>query len=174
MSIRAALEKEHSKNQTLKIVKNIGADPARFAELIAIFLAGPYRITQRAAWPLSYCVEAHPELVVPHLSKLLAVMGQPDAPDAARRNIVRLLQFIDIPRRYHGKAATYCFALLADTQQPVAIRVFSMQVLANLSKYQPELQHELRLLIEDQLPFASAGFKARARTILPTLSVTRV
>ena len=61
MDIRQSLLLEHSKPQTMKIVEFIGADEKHFAELMKIFFAGEYRLTQRAAWPLNYCAERHPE-----------------------------------------------------------------------------------------------------------------
>ena len=44
MNIRQALQAEHSKPQTMKIVTYIGADKNRFAELMKIFFAGEYRL----------------------------------------------------------------------------------------------------------------------------------
>jgi hypothetical protein len=58
MDIKKVILKEHSKRQTAKVVSYIGKSPTRFKELVTLFLEGPYRLTQRAAWPLSYCVEA--------------------------------------------------------------------------------------------------------------------
>jgi hypothetical protein len=45
-----------------------------------------------------------------------------------------------------------------------------MTVLANLAKSEPDLGQELKIIIQDQLPYASAGFQARARAILPQLT----
>jgi len=56
MDLLKLLREEHSKKQTDRIVSYIGADKERFAILIQLFFKGEYRITQRAAWPLSYCV----------------------------------------------------------------------------------------------------------------------
>lgn len=51
LNIRQLLQEEHSKKQTSRIVRYIGADKTRFAVLIELFFKGEYRITQRAAWP---------------------------------------------------------------------------------------------------------------------------
>src|SRR5262245_12942215 len=102
MDILKALEKEHSKAQTDKIVQYIGGNKERFAELMKHFFKGEYRVTQRAAWPMSYCVRNHPELVAPYYKKLLDVLQKPAIHVAVTRNIVRLLQDVDIPKKYHG------------------------------------------------------------------------
>jgi len=44
-----------------------------------------------------------------------------------------------------------------------------MTVLARIVKREPELGRELRLVIEEQLPFAGAGFRARAKEVLKYL-----
>lgn len=165
MDIKKELLKEHSKRQTSKVVNYIGKDPQRFNLLVKMFLAGPYRVTQRAAWPLSYCVEEHPALIKPHLKSVLKMLDKKDAHDAVKRNILRFLQHIEIPKQFYGTVADRCFTLM-DPKEPIAVRVFAMTVLANIAKQEPDLQKELRIVIEDQLPFASTGFLARARKVL--------
>lgn len=169
MDLKKELLKEHSRRQTNKIVDYIGKSPSRFKSLVTIFLNGPYRITQRAAWPLACCVRAYPPLIQPHLKSVLAMLNQPDAHDAVKRNILRFLQDIEIPRKFYGTLADRCFTLM-DPKEPIAIRVFSMSVLANIAKHEPDLRQELRIVIEDQLPYASAGFLSRSRKVLKQLA----
>jgi hypothetical protein len=170
MDFRDRLQKEHSKNQTIKIADYVGFNKARFKELIDIYLAGPYRITQRAAWPISLCVERHPELILPHLGLILKFAARPGVHDAVKRNTVRLLQFIEIPRRYWGPVAELCFGYLKDRKQAIAIRVFSMTVLSGLVSREPDLRQELKLLIEDELPYGSPAFRSRASRTLREIS----
>lgn len=117
--------KEHSKRQCDKIVSYVGSDPERFAKLVDVFLQGPYRVTQRAAWPMSYCIEHHPELLKPHWGKILAFVSKSGIHDAVKRNTLRMFQFVRVPRVYQGRTADLCFRLLSDPSEPVAIRVFA-------------------------------------------------
>jgi len=169
MNLVETLAKGHSKAQCDRIVKYIGNDPGRFKALVAVFLAGPYRITQRAAWPLSYCVEDHPQLIHPHLKAIIRNLKSPGLHNAVKRNTVRLMQFIAIPRSLQGQAAAICFEFFQNPREPVAVRVFSMSVLARIAEDQPELKNELKIMIEDQLPFGTAGFLSRARRVLKQL-----
>lgn len=169
MNLVNALLKEHSKAQRNRIVEFIGTDKARFRELVNLFTSSTYRITQRAAWPLSYCAEQHPDLIKPHLKKLIHNLKQPGLPDAVKRNTVRLLQFIPIPRSLQGTTTHVCFDLLKNRKEAIAIRVFAMTVLANIAKEQPELKSELKIIIEDNMPYGSAGFVSRGRKILKEL-----
>jgi len=168
MNIKKEILKEHSKHQTSKIVNYIDNDPERFNVLIKTFLEGPYRVSQRAAWPLSYCVREHPALIRPHLKSVLKMLDKMDVHDAVKRNIVRFLQHIEIPKKFYGTVTDKCFPLMYP-KEPIAVRVFSMTVLANIAKQEPDLKKELRIVIEDQLPYASAGFLSRARKVLKEL-----
>jgi hypothetical protein len=72
-------------------------------------------------------------------------------------NLLRILQYQTIPEAQWGHAADQCFTYLASSDEPVAV---------NLTKQLPGLARELRLMIEEQYPLGSAGFKARGRHIL--------
>ena len=166
MDIRQALMTEHSKQQTMAIVEFIGEDPKRFAELMKVFFAGDYRLTQRAAWPMNYCAERHPKLILPYLPKLLDCLEREDMHDAVRRNVVRLLQYIEIPKRLTGKVYSHCIDLLDDADQPAAVRAFAMTVATRIAKSEPDLMKELRLIIHKHLPHSTAAFRARAKQVL--------
>jgi hypothetical protein len=166
MDIRQALLAEHSKRQTTKIVDWVGDDPERFEELMRLFLGDVYRITQRSGWPLSNCVRKYPKLIRPYFAKLLKQLDRDDVHVAVRRNVVRLLQFVEIPKRYQGRIFDACYELLADPAQPVAVRCFSMSVAANIAKGQPELMDELRLVATEHPQVATAGIRARMRRVL--------
>lgn len=168
MDIKKELLKGHSKVQTDKIVNYVGSDQSRFNTLITIFLGGPYQLTQRAAWPLSYCVRNHPFLIDSHYSGVLKILTKPGIHDAVKRNVMRLLQFVDVPRKYQGKVIEHSFSLM-DPTEPIAVRVFAMTVLANLAKQHPDLKKELKLVIEDQLPFGTAAYLSRSKKILKQL-----
>ncbi|MCB0488830.1 MAG: hypothetical protein R2820_04570 [Cyclobacteriaceae bacterium] len=169
MNLIKTLQSDFSKQTVNKIVAHIGNDPARFKTLVDAFLAGHYRTTQRAAWPLSYCVKAHPELIKPHLKNIIKNLDKPGIHDAVKRNTVRFLQFIDIPKSMHGITLDACFPLLENKKEPIAIRVFAMTVLANLADTYPEIKGELIAVIEDQMPYGSAGFISRGKKILKKL-----
>ena len=156
----------HSKQQAVAIVEFIGDDPKRFAELMKLFFAGEYRLTQCAAWPMSYCVEQHPELIRPYLSKLIGCLERDDQHDAVRRNVLRLLQYIEIPNRLAGKVYAHCIDFIDDPDQPIAVRAFAMTVAARIAKSEPDLLNELRLIVSKHLPHSTAAFRVRAKHVL--------
>jgi hypothetical protein len=163
MNLRATILAEHSKKQCDTIVAWVGDDQKRFNELFELFLNSEYRVTQRAAWPLSYCVMAHPHFIKPHYGKLIANLKKPSLHDAIKRNTVRMLQVVDIPEKHEGDIMDICFQYLQSPGEPVAIKVFSITVLNNLSKKYPDIIPEIKLLIEEQLPGQTAAFRSRAK-----------
>ena len=170
MDIRTELLAEHSRKQAEKIAKWIGNKPDRFATFIHLFLHDEYRVVQRAAWVLSVVAEKHYELDKPWLPQMIAKMQQPGVHVAVKRNVVRILQFLEIPEELHGDVMNVCFEMLADPKETIAVRAFSMTVLADLSKYYPDIKHELIAIIEDQLEQgASPGFIARSKKLLKEL-----
>ena len=169
MNIRETLIAEHSKEQTAKIVAYIDGDPQKFDELMKLFLGPVYRISQRAAWAVSNSIEQQPDLVKPYYGKLFEQLEREDSHIAVKRNVVRLLQFVEIPKRYEGRVFDVCYNLLDDPSEPIAVRVFSMTVAANVAKDSPELLDELRLVAKKYPQAATAGFRSRARNVLGVL-----
>lgn len=167
MKLREELLREHSKKQTMRIVEFIGDDKELFAELMNLFLTDVYRVGQRAAWSVSYCARAHPELITPYIKKMLKNLDNP-VHDSVKRNTVRVLQNFHIPQSLHGLAVKQCFRLV-ERNEPVAIKVFSITLLGNIAKEHPELKHELKMLIEAQIPYSRKGFLSRATKVLKSL-----
>ena len=166
MNLKNALLEEHSKAQCDRIVNYIGDDKKKFAELMDLFFKGEYRITQRAAWPLSYCVQQFPELINPYFDPLISNLGKPGLHDAVIRNTVRLLQKVQIPRKYHGRLMTICFDFLQSNETAIAIKAFSLTVLQNLSRLYPDIIPELKTIIEERWDNESAAFRTRAGKVL--------
>lgn len=169
MDLRKQILQEHSRANCIRITTYVGTNKKRFADLIDVYLNGPYRVTQRAAWPISCCVEEHPELITPHLKNILAFVVQPDVHVAVKRNTMRLLQFIHIPKKFHGRVAEIGFNFLNDKKETVAVQVFAMTVLSKIVQHEPTLANELRIIIEDKMPYATAGFRSRGAKILKEL-----
>jgi hypothetical protein len=161
------LAAEHSKAHTNRIIGWIGRDETRVAALVRVFCSSEYRIGQRAAWVVGDYARRQPDLLGPWLPDLVGQLAQPGTHDAVRRNVVRVLQESELPEELLGEVADACFRMLADPQEPVAIRCFSMSVLERVCQRLPELWPELKLLIEDIAPTGSAGMQSRARRTKP-------
>jgi len=168
MNLKEEILQPYSRQQKLKVAHYVGADPKRFDELMQLFLAEDYRLSQRSSNLISHCVEQHPALINNYLATLIGQLNQP-VHNAVKRNVVRLLQFVDIPESLAGEVMNACFDLITLPGEPVANKTFALTVLEKLSRPYPDIRQEMRLVIEDQLPRTSAAFHSRARKILPHL-----
>jgi hypothetical protein len=164
------LEKELLKRQTLaqcnRIIKYIGDKDLRFAELMKLFFKGEYRLTQHTAWPMSYCIRQNPDLAKPYFKKFIDLLSDLNAHPAARRNIVRLLQFVEIPKRLHGRLMDICFKFISNPEEAIAVKAFSLSILSNLAVTYPEILPEIKTVIEARWEFETPAFRSKARKIL--------
>ena len=80
--------------------------------------------------------------------------------------MARLLQFVDIPKRYAGRIFDACYHLVDDPKESVAVRVFAMTVAAKIAQQSPELLDELKLIATKHPEASTAGFRSRARRVL--------
>lgn len=173
MDLRNQILSEHTKANCQLIVEWVGNDPARFDELFNLFLHDEYRVTQRAAWPMSYCAIAHPSLMKKNMGKLIRNLQKPDIHDSIKRNTLRLLQSADIPLKYEGIIMNTCFEYIENPKEAVAIKAFSLTILGRLAKKYPEIISEIKLLIEDQAPVQTAAFTSRAKKVLKEFNVIK-
>jgi hypothetical protein len=161
---------EHSKAQTMRVVRWVGHDAERLAVLMEIFMGNEYRLTQRSAWAVRYVGENAPELIAPWLPKIAARLRQPGIHDAVKRNALNIFEPLEIPDNLQDELADLCFGYLADPKEALAIRCASMTILEKICRKIPELKPELRLLIEEYYEGGTAGFKSRAKKILKMIS----
>jgi hypothetical protein len=169
MDLEQEILREHSRRQIEKIAKWIGPDKRRFNRLMALFLKGEYRITQRSVWAVSCCADRHPFLVGPWLKEMIKKMQEPGVHIAVKRNILHILEGIDIPLPLLGTVVTICFEELGNPNSAIAVRAYSMSVLLKVAETEPDLRNELRLMLEQMLPSAGPAVQARGRKVLKRL-----
>lgn len=165
MNLRKELLAASSRSQAEKVCKYIGDDPSRFAELIALMIEGEYRVVQRAARPVSICIERYPHLIAKYYPQLIKILENENANVAVKRNVVRLLQFVEIPKRFSGRIFDECYRLFADVSESIAVRVFAMTVAAKIAKNSQELMDELRTVAAMHPEKATAAMHSRVRRI---------
>lgn len=176
--LEAQILAEHSKAQTMRLVRWVGHDADRLKILMEIFLDDPpsaplpkgsgyqHIFTQRSAWAVRYVGERSPELMTPWLPVLVAQLRKPHLHDAIKRNTLNIFEPLDFPETLDEALADLCFGYLADPKEAIAIRCASMTILEKICRRIPELKSELRLLLEAHLEHGSPGIKSRAKQIL--------
>lgn len=169
MDFRLKLEEGHSKEITTAIVNEIGNSSLKLDQLIQVFKDGPQLITQRAAWPISYVLEKHPHLTGDYYELFIELLNKQNKHPAINRNILRGLQYAEIPEKHQGNILDVCFQLLNSSDEPIAVKIFCMTIIEHLSREYPEIIPELKTSIKLLLPNASPGIKSRGTKILKAI-----
>ncbi len=171
MELESEIKILRSKPQVEKLIRWIGTDSKRFAHLMKLFLNGDQDTSRRSAWVVGHCCERHLELARPWLKPMIKKMQEPSIHSAIQRNVLRILQYVEIPASLKGTVANICFNFISDTKAAVAPQAFAMTVLANIAKKEPDLLKELHVLVHQMLPYGTPAFRARARKIFKDLNV---
>ena len=168
MDLKQALLQEHSKANTLAIARHILAGAPTFEALWELIKNGDPPLPQRASWVLDAVTEAEPDSFQPYLPEAVSLLLQPNH-NAVHRNLLKALERTDIPEELQGELYDYCINTLLNPKALPAIQAFSMSLATKIARGIPELQEELALVIESQMEFNTASFKARGRRILSLL-----
>jgi hypothetical protein len=162
MNIENELLIGHSKARALRIANYVDCNKEKLGELLQLFFDNRIIIHQRASMAVGICAERQSCLFYPYLRPMLKNLKNP-VHDAVVRATFRIFKDMDLPEELWSDVWEVCYQYLISPRYPVAIRVFAMTVLANICKNVPELKHELQIVIEDQMPYWSAGLKSRGK-----------
>jgi hypothetical protein len=173
MELESEIRILRSKHQVEKLIRWIGTDSKRFAQLMKLFLHGDQDISRRSAWVIGHYCERHPELAQPWLKMMIKKMQEPNVHSAIQRNVMRVLQYVEIPKSLKGTVANICFNFISGIKTAIAPQAFAMTVLANIAKKEPDLLRELRVLVHQMLPYGTPAFRARAKMIFKDLDLLK-
>lgn len=175
-AVQISLEKvkEHlgdsSKNLAELTANMVIDNPELIEPLLEISFTGLEPWSQRASRIVSICFCRFPEMLKPHVSRIIAHLGKLKS-EGPLRNFLKI--FSEVPLRLSNRNKSIllnqCFDYLAGTWS-IAVKAYSMDVLYHLSTEIPEIKNELYLLIETQMPEFSVGLKSRGKKILRKLA----
>lgn len=151
-------------------VHTIGKDPVLFEKVLNFALEDKDVFAQRASRVIQLSVLKHPFLIQPHLNNIITYL--PDFQNGGLiRNMLRLLSKYskNLNEDQQGVLLDVCYKFLMDSDEKPAVKVYSMDILYNISNKYPDLKKELISSIENQMPTASAGIKSRSKKMLKRL-----
>jgi len=167
LNLKEEILKYYSKYDTVRIARHIDKDEDLFRELIDMYFdAGQQELAKKAAWILRHCVDQHPYLIRPYIKKIVKYLAWEGHHDAIKRNGLAVLESITLPKNVYGSLTQLCFEFITSGKEPVAIKAYSIGILDKIGDEIPEIRHELKLILQELIPYESAGFKARAKRIL--------
>jgi 8-oxo-dGTP diphosphatase len=147
-------------------------NPAIFTKLFEYSCSGDSKLAFRASWTLTKVGDRYPEIFDPYLHQLIDILPKVDNEGVERcfLRIISLSSMEKIDEKHRGLLADYCFGALNSGESAIAVKVYSMEILYNLSVIYPQLANELavsiRLLMED----GSAAIVSRGNSILKKIT----
>ncbi len=168
MDIGDQLLVELSRRNTDFIAHYIGNDTDKFHQLIDLLFNGKSPIPQRAAWVVTHIAEKYPELCLPFIEPIILNLEKFEH-TGIHRCLLRFIAEMNIPESLQGILYGICYKWLINKESPIAVKVHCMQILYNISEVEPDLKHELRLIIGELTDHDSAGLRSRSRHLMERL-----
>jgi len=161
MSLSEIIMAEHSRAQAVLIADIIIQKPSLLDELMKIIFAEEEPLSRRAAWPLRFIHEEEKCLFNNYFPIIITKLPEIKSV-AIQRNLLYILAYSHVPESYYGSLLDFTSKILLNTSSSVASIIYSIDIFYNLSKKEPELLNELKLMIELLLPNATAGVRSKS------------
>ena len=133
--------------------------------LFEFMLEGKDRLSLTCAEIIRYMSDLNRRIVDPYIDKLIDTLNT-ECHDAVKRCIFKMFQYTSFNEKQTGRVVDTAFRHVENRSNAIAIRVFAMTTLYNITKTYPELYDELVACISANLSEESAGFKNRAGKII--------
>ena len=161
--------KERSTNHWQTIIKAVHQSPALLSNLISYTYDADDRLSFHASWIMDKCIEQQPQLLHQKQVSRIVKSVLRHSNQSVIRTSLRLLSRQKLPKSVLGSLVDQCFKWLMSNKSDIAVKVHAMQILCNVTLEKTALKNELIMVIEDQMPQESAGFRARAKMVLKKL-----
>jgi hypothetical protein len=160
---------EMSRRNTDLVADLICQNHELFAALFQIYLRNEEPVSRRAAWVIDTVTENYPELIAPHLGKMIEMLPEFHH-DGLKRHSLRMLARSPFPPGDDlGKMISICFDWLLSPSESVSVKVYSMEILYRISQVEPDMKKELADSIEWRMNEETAGFRNRGQKLLKKL-----
>ncbi|MBN2668217.1 MAG: hypothetical protein JXR60_03225 [Bacteroidales bacterium] len=146
--------------------------PNEFDALYEISMGDDLRLSWRAAWVISDLVKQNRDfraLIQPHTKAIIRRLKSFKTP-GQKREYLKVLQLVEIDQEDWGILIDICFNWLSNRKTDEAIKMHCMQIIFEYGRrFEPDLLSELKLILEENIEFAKAGFKNRGGKLLKKL-----
>ena len=151
-------------------VHTIGENPVLFKKVLDFALEDNDQYAMRAARVIYLSSTKHPELIKPYFNNIIHALSGFEN-DGLKRSMTRILSehCTEPDEESQGVLVNICFKYLMDSDEKIALKIYSMDILYNLSQLYPEIKKELIYSIENQLPYSSAAIKSRGKKMMRKL-----
>ena len=171
MNFREQILAELSKRNAVYMASVIGKDKKLFKEVFELILMNEEKVSGRAAWVIEHVWLDYPYMIDPYINDIIDFLPKSKY-DNQKRHFAKILStrnLNEIDEDRLGILIDRCFTWLEDPVYPTAVKMFSMLIIYNYIKIEPDLAKELIAIIENQYNDSTPGFKNRGKKILKEL-----
>jgi len=156
--------------ENLKYLQNeLVNNSERYKLLIEIAFYSDDPKSWRAAYLVDKINDNYPGLIKPFINEMIKQL-RTEKNESKRRHFLKLLSMNDLSINQMGFLTDFCIGVFTSDKEPVAVRVYAMQVLYNISEKQPDLKPEILLFVEHEMEnHFSAGILSRGKKIAQKL-----
>ena len=162
------LKYDPSRNNADFVTHIIGADLGSFMEVFNLIYSSPHPINQRAANVVETCTREHKEFLLLLTDYMIDTFNDFNI-DGVRRAFMKIFSRTDFNDDQSGRLIKICFDCMNDNKESIAVRVFGMQTLYNISRVFPDIKHELILTIENGMHLGIPAWSSRGSNLLKKL-----
>jgi hypothetical protein len=171
MDYRKQITADPSRANVDYIVHSIREDKKLFEKFFPLIYDDNGYVANRAAWVLEKYAANYPHIVKPYLPEIIDQLLVTRF-HGARRLLLKVVSFYPIPEEKEGVLVDRCFTWLESPKEKVALKVYSMQVLADFAQKMPDVIPELIAVLENNYEHNSIAFKSRASKTMKLLAKT--
>jgi len=169
MNIYDTLDKDRSKDTVFLLLDYIGTDMQRVDELMEIALSDDARMAFRGSWVLAHLADSGVVGMDQYIAPSFEALVNPVHP-AVERGLLKMYYAADSwPEELYTAIVDHMMNLIIDTKSKIAAQALAMIALHKHLQPYPELLEELCLVLEEGIPYGSAGYKAKARHIIKSI-----
>ena len=173
MNFKEALSHDSRRAMIETIADAIGENKTYFAVVLEIANTAQDMSSSRAARVLDLCTERNFELGN-HFANDIALKLMSLKDSRTKRSLCRIMtRHLPNDEKILGHFINFAFELIASPKEPVALKVYAMQALFNISKKIPDIKNELIGIIEEEIPKNTHAFKGRGNMLLKKLTKER-
>ena len=170
MKFREVLSSDSSRLIADMVVDGIGRDQQKFDEVMHIAKVAPSPVNWRAARAADLSCTKYPELFHPWLGTIVDKLEFTEHDSVLRSHLRILIRYTkEMDEEQMGKTFDFAFETLFNENKAVALRYYSMEILVNIVKREPELKDEVKMALEDLLSHSNRTFKNAIRRIMKKL-----
>lgn len=137
-----------------------------FDNLFSVIISEEKKYSVRASYVLCLISCKMPELVKPRVSEIINII-QKVKNSGIKKNLLKIFEsYITIEdENILGLLVDMCFQFVLSPSESVATRVYSMEILYKITKYEPDLKNELILVLDDVMINSDKALLGRAKKI---------